>query len=151
MTPPSSSRMMRCVVACACAEGGALGGGWGGWGPVGPVLRSGPQPPRASSGRVTTIFPEAEMAVFGSPPSPEFCLTTQHLLRGGGGDLTPPTHPPFVPPPAFSVIGKFFTGSSANQKSLSGAFGASQFRAKNFFGAFGASKNSGSLEGGGGP
>ena len=32
-----------------------------------------------------------------SSPSLVFCLTTQHLLGGGG--LTPPTHPPSDPPP----------------------------------------------------
>ena len=119
-------------------------------GDAGPVLRkpcpatqSGPSLRHCGGycdARPLTLFP----GVWSVPPPPEFCLTTQHLL---GGSLTPPTHPPWTPPPLLSDWANFSTGLRPI-KIFSGAFGASQFRPKNIFGAFGTSNNSGSPWGG---
>ena len=61
----------------------------------------------------------------------EFCLTTQHLLRGewAGGGLTPPTHPHPRTPPLLSDWAKFLR-VFGQSKIFSGSFGASQFRPK---------------------
>ena len=72
---------------------------------------------RACGVRGRRLLEERRMALGDEgPPPQEFCLTTQHLRGGGGGGGGSDTPPPPRTPPPLKCLGKFFSGSSANQK-----------------------------------